>query len=76
MIVACDKLLKPILSQSECLNIDIKFDIYDKILSSFIQANKGKVISIAIDSSSPTPVNFYSSNVFSNRPTLVVSTQN
>ena len=38
MIIACDKLLKPILSQSECLNIDKKFDIYEKILSAFIQA--------------------------------------
>jgi hypothetical protein len=38
MIIACDKLLKPIISQSECLNIDNKLDIYENILSSFIQA--------------------------------------
>jgi hypothetical protein len=38
MIIACDKLLKPIISQSECLNIDKRFDIYEKILSVFIQA--------------------------------------
>ncbi len=38
MIIACDKLLKPIISQSECLNIDKKLDIYENILSSFIQA--------------------------------------
>ena len=38
MIIACDKLLKPILSQSECLNIEKKFDIYEKILSAFIQS--------------------------------------
>ncbi len=38
MIIACDKLLKTIFSQSECLNIDHKFDIYENILLSFIQA--------------------------------------
>ncbi|CAF4540933.1 unnamed protein product [Rotaria socialis] len=38
MIIACDKILKPVLSQCECLNIDKKLDIYERIFSSFIQA--------------------------------------
>ncbi|CAF1096830.1 unnamed protein product [Rotaria magnacalcarata] len=38
MIIACDKILKPVLTQCECLNIDKKFDIYEQIFSSFIQA--------------------------------------
>ena len=37
MILACEKLLKSIFSQCECLNIEKKFDIYENILSSFIQ---------------------------------------
>ncbi|CAF1263942.1 unnamed protein product [Adineta steineri] len=36
MINACDKLLKPIISQTECLNIENKLDIYENILSAFI----------------------------------------
>jgi len=38
MIIACDKILKPIFSQCECLNIDKKLDIYENILSAFTQA--------------------------------------
>lgn len=38
MMIACDQLLKPIISQSECLSFDKKLDIYENILSSFIQA--------------------------------------
>ena len=38
MIIACDRLLKLIFSQSECLNIDHKLDIYENILTSFVQA--------------------------------------
>jgi hypothetical protein len=37
MIVACDKLLKSIFSQCECLNIDKKLDVYENILSAFVQ---------------------------------------
>lgn len=38
MIIACDKLLKSIFSQLECLNIDQIFEIYEHILSAFVQA--------------------------------------
>ena len=38
MIIACDKLLKSIFSQLECLNIDQIFEIYENILSAFVQA--------------------------------------
>ncbi|CAF4218766.1 unnamed protein product [Rotaria sp. Silwood2] len=37
MIIACDKILKPILSQCECLNIEKKIDIYEQIFSSFVE---------------------------------------
>ncbi|CAF1390425.1 unnamed protein product [Adineta ricciae] len=38
MITACDKLLKTIISQIECLHFDTKFDIYENVLSAFVQA--------------------------------------
>ncbi|CAF0912819.1 unnamed protein product [Rotaria sordida] len=37
MVIACDKILKPILSQCECLNIEKKFNIYEQIFSSFVE---------------------------------------
>ncbi|UJR25457.1 hypothetical protein I4U23_006804 [Adineta vaga] len=38
MIIACDKLLKSIISQTECLNLDNKLGIYENILSAFVQS--------------------------------------
>ncbi|CAF0765501.1 unnamed protein product [Adineta ricciae] len=38
MITACDKLLKSIISQIECLHFDTKFNIYENVLSAFVQA--------------------------------------
>lgn len=35
---ACAKILKPIFNQCECLHIDRKIDIYEKIFSSFAEA--------------------------------------
>ena len=37
MVTGCEKLLKPILNHCEYLNIDKKSEVYDKILSSFLQ---------------------------------------
>ncbi|CAF5056478.1 unnamed protein product, partial [Rotaria sp. Silwood1] len=37
MIIACDKILKPILSQCECLNIEKKYYLYEQIFSSFVE---------------------------------------
>lgn len=38
MITACDKLLKSIISQIECLDFDKKLNIYENVLSAFVQA--------------------------------------
>ena len=38
MIVACDKLLKPALCQLDCLNVDVKVETYERIISSFTEA--------------------------------------
>lgn len=38
MVTACDKLLKTVFSQCECLNIEKKFDVYENILLVFTQA--------------------------------------
>ena len=37
MAVTCDKLLKSVFSQLECLTIDQKFEIYENILNAFVQ---------------------------------------
>jgi hypothetical protein len=38
MIIGCDRLLKPMISQTECLRLDKKLDIHEHVLQEFLQA--------------------------------------